>query len=652
MTAAVSRGNSGRKIALFGNPNVGKSVIFGHLSGHYAHVSNFPGTTVEIARAKSQTAGGETILWLDAPGINSLVPISEDEQVARDILLREKIDGIVQVADSKNLRRALLLTLELAEMGIPFALALNMEDESESRGIVVDKQKLASLLGIPVVGTVAIHGKGLDKLRESLGSLAKASIVPSYSREIEEGARAIERLLPETVPSRRGLSLMLIEGDRSLEEWLRAQVGPAAISEIDRIVGGLSRRFDEPLSYVIDRERWRLVDRILREVFQQGDRKNGWIGEFLGRVSMHPVWGFFVLAGVLFALYEFVGNLGAQVAVEWLEETVFAKYLNPWASQLFSWLFSFSPFLRDLFVGDYGLITMGLTYALAIILPIVTTFFLFFSLLEDCGYLPRLSVMMNRIFRFMGLNGKAVVPMVLGLGCDTMATMTARILETKKEKIIITLLLALGVPCSAQLGIILGMLASLPSWATLVWLGVVGGSLVSVGFLAAKILPGGRSEFVAEIPPIRRPTIGNIVTKTSARLEWYLKEVIPIFLVGTLALFLLDKLALLTKIQALADPLVGRVLKLPPEATEAFLIGFLRRDYGATHFFRLYGEGRLDAIQTVVALVVITLFVPCLANALMIVKERGAKTAAAMLAFIYPFAFFAGGLVNFVLRRL
>ncbi|MDH4247080.1 MAG: ferrous iron transport protein B, partial [Deltaproteobacteria bacterium] len=312
-----------------------------------------------------------------------------------------------------------------------------------------------------------------------------------------------------------------------------------------------------------------------------------------------------------------------------------------------------------LLLGDYGLISMGLSYAFAIVLPIVGFFFIMFSVLEDSGYLPRLAVMLNRVFTLMGLNGKAVLPMILGLGCDTMATMTARILTTPKERVIVTLLLALGVPCSAQLGVILGMLAGLSTWALAWWLGTVMGVMLLVGALAARVLPGRSGDFVLEIPPLRLPQLLNLVIKTLARVEWYLKEVVPLFLMGTLLLWVLHRLEVLAALEQVTAPLVQNWLGLPAKATEAFLIGFLRRDYGAAGLYALF-QGPLSSgnpsvaveIQVVVALVTITLFVPCVANLLMIIKERGWRTAVWMTGFIFPFAFFVGGVLNHLLRGL
>jgi ferrous iron transport protein B len=293
---------------------------------------------------------------------------------------------------------------------------------------------------------------------------------------------------------------------------------------------------------------------------------------------------------------------------------------------------------------------MALSYAIAIVLPIVGCFFLVFGFMEDSGYLPRLAVMTNKIFKKMGLNGKAVLPMVLGLGCDTMATMTTRILDTEKDRTIVTLLLALGVPCSAQLGVILGMFANLPTLYLLIWIFVLAGILVLVGYLAARVLPGEGSDFILEIPPLRIPQLSNIAVKTLARIEWYLKEAVPLFILGTLVLFVLHKTKVLIFLERLATPLIVYFLGLPAKVTEAFIIGFLRRDYGAAGLFVLAKEGQLNSHQILVSLVTITLFIPCIAQFFMMIKERGLKKTLWMSAVIFPIAFGVGGMLNFLLK--
>ncbi len=597
-----------RRIVLLGNPNVGKSALFNALTGLRATVSNYPGTTVEVYRGRLAGGAAEVV---DSPGTNSLLPLSEDEQVTSDLVRSVRgEDGavVVQVADAKNLRRALLLTLQLGQLEVPTILVLNMHDEAEARGIRLDLAGLEDALGIPVRATVATAGLGLAGVTESL-PLAR---VPRNHVPI-----------PEDVA---GPALALLGGAPT----------PSA-----KTPPFLARYHEALLAH---------ADVIARRYTSEGANRGARLSRWLGRVAIHPLWGWPVLAAVLLAMYEFVGIFGAGTLVGLMEEGLFQGYLNPWLKAALAglpWAFG-----RDLLVGEYGVVTMGLSYGLAIVLPIVLTFFTAFALLEDSGYLPRLAVMSDRVFRLMGLNGKAVLPMVLGLGCDTMATLTTRILPTKKERVLATLLLALGVPCSAQLGVILAMLAVVPPQAAAVWAATVAGVMITVGWIAARVLPGERGDFVVELPPMRMPQLANVLSKTAARVEWYLKEALPLFLVGTLVLFLLDRLRLLEGIIRAGRPLVTGVLGLPQEASAAFLIGFLRRDFAATRLFDMSRSGGLDTTQLVVAMVTITLFIPCIANVFMIGKERGWKTAAAMAAFIFPLAFAMGGLVRVVMHAL
>jgi ferrous iron transport protein B len=232
-----------------------------------------------------------------------------------------------------------------------------------------------------------------------------------------------------------------------------------------------------------------------------------------------------------------------------------------------------------------------------------------------------------------------------------MATVTTRIMDTKKEKIILSILLTLAVPCSAQLGAILGMAAGMSWRVWVIWIGVVGGTMMLVGWGAARVLPGSRSPFLVELPPLRMPKLGNILKKVKMRLKWYIKEVIPLFVLATFVLFTLDKLHLLTRLTRLASPLVVSFLGLPERATEAFLIGFFRRDYGAAGFFQMAQAHLLDPRQVAVAMVVITLFMPCVAHLLITIKERGMATAAWIFAFVMGFALAVGGGLNWALLR-
>jgi len=567
------------RVALVGQPNVGKSVVFGRLTGRYVTVSNYPGTTVAVTTGRA-LLGAEVCDVIDTPGVNALDgAISEDERITRDVLAGTESDLVVQVADARNLRRALMLTGQIARFRKPTILALNMVDEACARGIVVDAAALEAELDIPVIEMVAVEGRGLPELRAALVRAAVPTVPP----------------LADT---------------HQRAAWAHELTGRV------RHVSSLS---------------------LAR------------IPEALARATRRPLTGLPILAAVLYALYLFVGVFGARTLVGLVEDGVFGRGINPAAI----WLadqFLPVPWMRDFFVGEYGLITMGLTYAIAIVLPVVATFFLMFGFLEDSGYIPRLAIFCDRIFRAMGLNGKAVLPMVLGLGCDTMATMTTRILGTPKERLIAILLLALAIPCSAQLATILGILGGISFAALATLFGVVLGQMFLVGWLAARVLKGERSEFILELPPIRWPRLGNLLTKTRLRVWWYLGEAVPLFLAGTALLFVLDRLGALALISAAGRPIVTGLLGLPPATAQVLVMGFLRRDYGAAGLFQLAHAGQLTGVQAVVALTVMTLFVPCIANFLMMIRERGLKTGLAILGVITPVAILTGAGLNYVLR--
>ena len=647
-TEAKQTGISGEKVILIGNPNVGKSVIFNYLTGKYVTVSNYPGTTVEVSTG-TLSAHGKKLQVLDTPGVNSLIPMSEDEKVTRDILLKEPKSYLIQVIDTKNIRRGLLVSLQLLEMGLPFLILLNMWDEAKSRGIEINTQVLSEILGAPILKTVATRKKGLEKIKDNLQARPPSSISINYPDVVETGVSRITPLLPDAPISKRSLALMLLSGDESLAEWLHTHLLENEIQQIEKIRQEIQTHLADSIGYLINQARLRKGDELLTGVMGLNGEAPKSVASFLGNLSIHRFWGIPILLFILWVTYEFVGVFGAQTGVKFLEETFFGKWLLPPITYFFQ-RFIPIPFLQELFIGPYGVVTMALTYAIAIVLPIVGCFFLVFGLMEDSGYLPRLAVMTNQVFKKMGLNGKAVLPMVLGLGCDTMATMTTRILETEKDRTIVTLLLALGVPCSAQLGVILGMFAGLPVLYLLVWIFMITGIIILVGYLASRVIPGEGSDFILEIPPLRIPLLSNVIVKTLARIEWYLKEAVPLFILGTLILFTLHKTKILTFLEWAATPLIVYFLGLPAKATEAFIIGFLRRDYGAAGLFNLAREGQLNSHQILVSLVTITLFIPCIAQFFMMVKERGLRKALWISVVITPIAFGVGGMVNFLLQ--
>ena len=293
---------------------------------------------------------------------------------------------------------------------------------------------------------------------------------------------------------------------------------------------------------------------------------------------------------------------------------------------------------------------MGFTYTFALILPIVGTFFIVFSIIEDSGYLPRLAMLIDRVFKFIGLNGRAVIPMVLGFGCDTMATIVTRTQETRRERVITPLLLALAIPCSAQLGVIFAILSG-NALALFIWGGVIALVFLLVGYLASKIISGERPSFYMEVPPLRLPKISNVLVKTYTRLQWYFTEVFPIFIFASFLLWLGELTGILGLITRGLEPLV-RFIGLPSETALVFLYGFFRRDFGAAGLYDLHSSGVILGVPLMVAAVTITLFIPCIAQFSVMWKERGKKTALAIALFIFPFAFFVGFILNLILTTL
>lgn len=634
-------------LALVGHPNVGKSVLFHRLTGTYVNVSNYPGTTVEVARASSRFDRSASLL--DTPGVLALPSRSDDERATMRALLNEDLRLIIQVGDAKNLRRTLNLTALLAELGVPMVMALNMSDEASARGVTVDAAALADALCMPVVATVATGGEGIAPLTDALAHARCPAPLLRYDPEIESAIERVSALLETRAPhprlAARGLAILLLGHDAEVQAWLAACPGGAELLQEILALSPAGGR--ESLPARLARERGRAAEALARTVSQQAAGKDRTLSLLVGQLAVHRIWGWPVLLAVLFVVYLFVGDFGAGTLVGLLEEDFFGEILNPAVIGLVQAHVPL-PWLADLLVGEYGLWTMGMTYALALILPIVTTFFLAFGVLEDSGYFTRLSVIANRMFAAIGLNGRAVLPMVLGLGCVTMATLTTRILHTPRERLITIFLMALAIPCSAQLGVVLGLLGGISFGATMIWVASMVVILLAAGWLAGKLVKGRRVPLVTELPPMRMPVLGNVLKKTGGRLKWYLMEVIPLFLIGTFIMFVLDRVGALPWIIEAGKPLVTGWLGLPPEASAAFVMGFLRRDFGATGLFAISHE--LDMVQAVVGMVTITLFVPCIASVMMIVKEQGMRTTALMLALIMPTAFLVGGLLNHFLR--
>ena len=582
------------KAVLVGAPNVGKSALFSALTGVYATISNYPGTTVEIVSGKISVAG-RIVEIIDTPGMYSLSPITEEERVAKEVLFTSNPDLVVHVVDSKNLKRSLPFTFQLIEAGFNIVLVLNMADEAERSGITISVPDLENVLSIPVLQTVATKEKGIAELANLLGKESSKTKLP---------------LKPF---SKSDLSLNSVE--HLVEKHKVASTICLNIVSKTKKDGVKSRR------------------------------------EQIEKVLLNSITALPILILVMFAFYQVVGVFGAQVLVNWLEVSLFRETVNPTVTEIVTRLVPWVT-IQDLLISDYGILTLGFRYAIAIVLPIVGCFFLFFSLLEDSGYLPRMALLLDSLFKKIGLSGRSVIPIVLGFGCATMATLVTRTLETKRERLIATFLLALAIPCSAQLGVILGLLSSSPLLVLLFVL-IIGSVFFSAGFLLSRLLPGKQPLFYLELPPLRVPSLKNIFKKTSLRVWWYLKEILPIFILASIIIWIGQISGLFNVIvKVISHPVA--LLGLPKEAATAFFFGFFRRDFGAAGLYDLVQKGVISEVSLFVASVTLALFMPCIAQLSVTIKERGAKTAVIMAAFIFPFAFLVGWLTHmtFVLGSL
>ncbi|PLY01382.1 MAG: ferrous iron transport protein B [Desulfuromonas sp.] len=634
------------RVVLVGNPNVGKSVLFNALTGAYTTVSNYPGTSVEISRGTTEIQQ-QRYEVLDTPGMYALLPISEEERVAQRILLNERADVVVHVVDARNLERMLPMTLQLAEAGLPLVLVVNILDEAKRLGMEIDLELLEQRLGIPVVGAVMAKRQGLTELKEALSRFHRGSSFYPYATDLERDICKVAALLNgEYRLSSRSLSILLMKKDEEVVRLVR-EVEGEGYQAVDEMVRDITFERRSDLHLRINLERRRIVNGILDGVIRESGRARLSIADWLSHFAIDPWTGVPLLLLVLyFGLYQFVGGFGAGTVVDFFEGTIFEGHLNPWliglADRWVPW-----PWLYELLVGEYGIFTLAVRYAVALVMPIVGTFFIAFSVLEDSGYFPRLAMLVDRVMKKIGLNGRAVIPMVLGFGCDTMATMVTRTLETKRERVIATVLLALAIPCSAQLGVILGLLSTVTG-ALAVWVVVMVAVFLLVGLLTARLLPGEAPIFYMELPPMRLPQLRNVLVKTLTRMHWYFLEIFPLFILASLLLWA-------GKMSGLLDMLVRgmypamHALGLPAEASAAFIFGFFRRDFGAAGLYDLQTSGLLDARQLTVAAVTLTLFVPCVAQFLVMKKERGWRVALGIFVFVSVLAFAVGAGLNVLL---
>lgn len=609
-----------RKLVLAGNPNVGKSVFFNALTGLYVDVSNYPGTTIDVSKGRC-----EGYQVLDTPGVYGVGSFNDEERVARDIVLGA--DLVLNVVSACTLERDLFLTQQLLDLGKPVVVALNQMDDAARHGLSIDVSRLAELLGVPVVPCVAITGQGVTEARNTLPQARVGHATPG-----------LEPLLTQAVGAwggQRSDLLLAIEGDPVIRDRLGlASGGQAGNSEVAD---------QRDAIYVLRRAR---VNGLVEAVVRTGD-SSARPGVWLGRWLLNPWAGSAFALGILAILYWVIGDLVAQKLVGVTEGQIMQVYYEPWVRGLVS-RFVGEGALHTILVGEFGVITMTVTYILGLMLPLVVAFYLFLAILEDTGYLPRLAVLVDRALASIGLNGRAVIPLILGFGCVTMATITTRLLGTQREKTIATAILGLTIPCSAQLGVILGLLAKTGSWSS--W-AIYGGTMFSVmvamGTILDRLLPGQSSALLIDLPPMRLPQFRNVMRKTWSKSVGFLIEATPLFVIASLLVGIMKVTGALDWVMNALAPLVVGILHLPKAAAAAFIMGMVRRDFGAAGMTDL----PMTAGQVVVGLVVITLFVPCIATVVVLYKERGWKEASSLWIGSWVLAFAIGGVLAQVIAR-
>ena len=569
------------KILLMGNPNVGKSAVFNRLTGANVIVSNYAGTTVDFTKGGMRIAGQHVEL-IDVPGTYTLEPTSKADEIAVEMLdERKDEDVIINVVESTNLERSLNLTLQLLKRKVPIVVALNFWDETKHKGVSIDYKKLEEILGVPCVPICAVTGEGIKHLVE--------------------------------------------------------KTKEARLSEYE---------YDEE-------ERWHEIGNIVGKV-QTITHRHHTLLERLGDASVRPVTGLPIAALVLFLTFKMIRFIGEGL-IGYVGEPVFENLWAPLMLRL-SGLLGSGGFLHNLIIGQlidgeidfgqsFGMLTTGLFIPLAAVLPYVFAFYLVLSFLEDFGYIPRLAVMVDTLMHRLGLHGFAIVPMMLGLGCNVPGALATRVLETRRERFIAATIMAIAVPCAALQAMIVGLVGK----EGLAGLGIVYGTLFAVwvllGALFNCVLKGESPEIFLEIPPYRIPYLRSLSKKIWIRTKWFIKEAIPFVLLGVLLVNILYTLGVIPFVGRITAPVVTRVLGLPQEAVGALIIGFLRKDVAIGMLVPL----GLTAKQLIIASVVLAMYFPCVATFTTLIRELGFVDMLKSAGIMIVSSLLVGGLLNLIL---
>jgi len=638
------------RIALAGNTNVGKSVIFNYLTGLHQHIGNWPGKTVEKAEGTLHFKG-YTIDIIDLPGIYSLSTYSIEEQISREYITVEKPDVVINVVDASVLERNLYFTLQLMELNVPLVLALNQVDMAKKKGIEIDVEKLEKLLGIPVVPTVAIKGIGIFKLLERAVEIAEKRETPKmvvkFGKEVEDGIAKLVKML-EGVHCRyppRYVAIRLLEGDEELEKEIE-RLNPEVVATAKKISKELEELHGHSCSTVIMAERYEIAGRIAREVQKLSSSIKPRLEERLHNLTTHKIAGYVIMILSLLAIFYSIFTAGG--------------YLSEFLNELF---YVTEPLFYELFgTGTIGKLMWsvmeGVIAGITIALPYIVPFYIVLYFLEDSGYLSRIAFLIDNIMHKIGLHGKAIIPLILGYGCNVPACLGCRIMETERERLLAVFVTTL-VPCAARTVIILGLVGKYLGIEYALALYIFNLAIIfALGRLAFKVLPGEPTALIMEMHDYRWPHLKTVLKQTWFRLLEFIKIAFPLIILGSFTIKLIEVFGLLEPIALALSPVTVTWLGLPLITGIALIFGVLRKEltlimlatlFGTTNFAEVPGFG---PIQMIVFTIVTMFYIPCISTIAALIKEIGWKKALIITIFEILFAITIGGIAYRILIQI
>ena len=634
--------NADYTIALAGNANVGKSVIFNQLTGVDQIIGNWPGKTVERAEGLLLHAG-KRIRVIDLPGIYSFSTYSMEELVSRDFIALEHPDAVINVIDASALERNLFFSIQLLELAPPMMIAVNQIDLAEKKGITIDTGKLSTLLGVPVVPTVAIRGKGIPALTNAITGLMQGHTVPPvlrYGKEIEERIGKIISLLG-MVTTRypvRWPAIKLLERDPVITQIVREQ-DPGIVETAGVLAGEIESIHGEPVCVVMSAERYQVADRIAAEVISlrapgEGPQKKS-LTDKLDAVALHPVLGYLAVIAVIGGLLVWTFLVGALVSA----------FLSGFLSQFEQYRPVISGPLMDILLN--GAFT-GFVAGITLVVPYVLPFYLLLAVMEDSGYLTRISVMLDRGMHKLGLHGKAIIPLILGYGCNVPAIYSCRIMETPKQKTLAAFLVTL-VPCTARTVVILGLVAAFVNiWWALALYAFDILLIIVAGRIAFKTMPGESVGLIMEMPDYHVPSLSVVLKQTWARTKSLIWIVFPAYIIGSAIIQAFYAAGLLTPVNDLLAPVTVLWLGLPALVGITLIFGIVRKEMTILTLAVLFHTTNFAAIMSPVQLVVLALvsmlYIPCISVILVLGSEFGWKKALAISASEIVMAIAVGGI--------